>query len=131
MAMEDLVGCLPATPALITLDLFDYDQQAVLNVIRYLEYKLEDGVPLIPSLQSFTIQCQKPDYGHDAEFSYNALLGLLDTMSKRPTPLRRFRLAWTSELLPRRPNEWEVGGFQDLKEGGMDIYVGTRERSWI
>ncbi|KAJ6561982.1 hypothetical protein B0H19DRAFT_90965 [Mycena capillaripes] len=136
MEREELVDCLQATPLLTTLDLFDYDQRDVVDVIRHLDYMLEEeessGTPLVPNLQSIVIRCQKRDRGRDGDFSYNALLLLLERLGKRPTPLRSFRLMWTmTSLLPGKPNEWDIEGFQYLVKDGMDIYVGTQECSWI
>ncbi|KAF7336890.1 F-box domain-containing protein [Mycena venus] len=132
MDSDELVDCLEYMPTLMTLDLFDYDQREVVEVIRHLDFNLDKhGVELISNLQTIAIQCQKWDKGHEAEFSYNALIALLQAMSKRRTPLRHFRLVWTSSLLPRKPNAREVGNLKDLTKGGMNIYVGTPERSWI
>jgi hypothetical protein len=119
-------------PTLTTLELLDYEQPAAVQFIRDLNRELTTNSidpPLIPNLQSLMIQYQKDNWQGE-EFSYNALLGLLDTMSIR-TPLRRVRLWTISPLLPRKPNEWEVGRLRGLVERGMDIYVGNQERSWI
>ncbi|KAJ7865651.1 hypothetical protein B0H14DRAFT_2573837 [Mycena olivaceomarginata] len=127
-----LVQYLYSMPTLTTLELLDYEQPAAAQFIRDLNRELTTNSidpPLIPNLQSLMIQYQKDNWQGE-EFSYNALLGLLDTMSVR-TPLRRVRLWTISPLLPRKPNEWEVGRLRGLVERGMDIYVGNQERSWI
>jgi hypothetical protein len=127
-----LVHYLHSMPTLTTLELLDYEQPAAAQFIRDLNRELTTNSidpPLIPNLQSLMIQYQKDNWQGE-EFSYNALLGLLDTMWVR-TPLRRVRLWTISPLLPRKPNEWEVGRLRGLVERGMDIYVGNQERSWI
>ncbi|KAJ6545094.1 hypothetical protein DFH09DRAFT_1509540 [Mycena vulgaris] len=128
---EELAECLEALPALSTLELLEYSQPDAVDVIRHLQYRLdeEDGAQLVPQLQSITLQCRK--YPQDGEFSFNALIWLLQMMAGRPNPLRRCRLTWTTPLLPRRPAAEEIADFQDLVEQGMDIHVGTAEHSWI
>lgn len=124
-------------PTLETLTLLEWDEQDVVHALSLLgdDVRLGDmsqgtGI-FIPELQSLAIQCEKRDNGCDEEFSHNTLLRLLDTMSVRPTPLRSFRLVWTSSLLPRMPDELVVGRLQVLADEGMDIYLGTEECSWI
>ncbi|KAJ7679113.1 hypothetical protein DFH06DRAFT_505364 [Mycena polygramma] len=130
MEGEDLASCLEDMPVLTTLDLFDYDQNVVVDVLRQLEYELDVPLPpLVQALQSITIRCQKQETGHAAEFSYNAVLQFLERMQS--TPLKRFRLVWTTSLLPRRPNDWDLRGFQEFIQKGMEVHVGTEEHSWI
>ncbi|KAJ7745666.1 hypothetical protein B0H16DRAFT_970024 [Mycena metata] len=134
LGSEELVECLQTMPLLTTLELLDYDQAGLSDVIRHLDYKLGDSDPqqLIPNLHSLTIECHRRERGQVEEFSYHAVLSMLRMMVGRvPTPLRRFRMVWTSSLLPRPPNEWETDGFRRLAEKGMDIYVGSPERSWL
>ncbi|KAJ7757798.1 hypothetical protein DFH07DRAFT_1060592 [Mycena maculata] len=120
---EELSQCLGTMRELLTLELLHYDQQEVMSVIRCLHGKLKE-------LQSLTVHCHKKR--HDGDFSFRALLSLLEEMSSRPTtPLRRFRLMWTSLLLPRRPNVEELARFKMLAGIGMDIYVGSQEGSWV
>ncbi|KAJ6456345.1 hypothetical protein C8R47DRAFT_1165415 [Mycena vitilis] len=132
MEGEELASCLEDMPVLATLDLFDYDQHGIADVLRHLKYQL--GAPpeqLVPGLQGITIRCQKQGVGHAVEFSYNAVLELLERMAKRPTPPKRFRLVWTTSLLPRRPNDSDVHRFQELVQDGIEVHVGTEEHSWI
>ncbi|KAJ7094267.1 hypothetical protein C8R44DRAFT_383677 [Mycena epipterygia] len=127
---EELAECLEALPTLSTLELRGYGQKEVTDVIHNLHDRLEaNDPPLVLHLEGITLQCEKNR--HDGDFFFNALLLMLDTMSRRPTPVRSARLTWTTSLLPRRPNADELNGFNDLVEGGMDIHVGTEEISWV
>lgn len=125
---EDVSKYLEVMPDLLTLELLNYDQQKAMGVIQHLHSKLEaDDLPLIPPLENITIHCQRKP--HDGDFSFHALLLLLDRF---PSSLRRFRLVWTTSLLPRRPNAREVKSFKHLIKGGMAIYVGCQDGpSWV
>ncbi|KAJ7707370.1 hypothetical protein B0H17DRAFT_1125186 [Mycena rosella] len=128
---EELAECLENFPMLLTLELRDYNQSVAVEIIRHLDYLIQGavGVPLIPLLESITLHCRRN--GADGDFPFASLIRLLQTMSTRPTPLRHFRLVWTTPSLPRRPNLLEVAIFKEFVEDGMDIHVGTPENSWI
>ncbi|KAJ7757700.1 hypothetical protein DFH07DRAFT_457593 [Mycena maculata] len=128
---DELADCLESLSQLLTLELLQYDQQEAIGVLRLLHDKLHPpGLPFLPRLQGLTLHCQKKR--HDGDFSFQVLLLLLEEMSNRPsTPLRCFRLTWTSPILPRRPNAEESARFKLLVAKGMDIYVGSQEGSWV
>ncbi|KAJ7757803.1 hypothetical protein DFH07DRAFT_459517 [Mycena maculata] len=127
MEWRELRNCLELMSELDTLELLQYDQQVVTDVMRRLHHHGELS-SLLPELQSLTVHCHKKR--HDGDFPFIDLLSLLEELVTC-TPLQRFRLTWTSPLLPRRPNLEESARFRMLVAKGMDIYVGNQETSWI
>ncbi|KAJ7145138.1 hypothetical protein C8R43DRAFT_1012974 [Mycena crocata] len=131
---DELSQIFEALPSLRMLEL-EYDQQQdAINVIRHLYCQLQatpanDGIDL-PNLQSLALQCRMNPHDGDT-FPFNSLFLLLDILSSSPNALRRFRMTWTTSLVPRRPNRQESADLQTFVEGGMDIYIGTEETSWI
>ncbi|KAJ7158458.1 hypothetical protein C8R46DRAFT_1109227 [Mycena filopes] len=131
---NDLDHCLDSMPALTTLELLDHDQAGLADVIRHLDHALSESGPdqVVPNLQSLTIECHRREKGKVEESSYNAVIYLLSMLATRiPTPLQHFRMVWTSLLLPRLPNQLELQEFKNLADAGMDIYVGSANRSWL
>ncbi|KAJ7471530.1 hypothetical protein B0H11DRAFT_1371511 [Mycena galericulata] len=128
---DDLSDCLENMAELLTLELLDYDQQDLIELLHHFHWKLENDVPLLPRLESITLHCQKKR--HHGDFSFHALLLLLEAMVKRPgSALRSCRLVWTTSLLPRRPHVQELERLEDLVKDGMDIYIGSSEGpSWV
>ncbi|KAJ7081774.1 hypothetical protein B0H15DRAFT_853480 [Mycena belliarum] len=126
---EELLECLYTLPMLLTLELLDLSQTDAVELIRRLDFELDQTAGLVPHLESIALQCRRSH--QDGDFSFAALHRLLDTMAARPLPLRNFRLTWTTSLLPREPDTQEVTAFKAIAGNGMTIYIGTEEMSWV
>jgi hypothetical protein len=116
-------------PMLSTLEIFEYPQQLVSQLLRYLKGVQEDGMLSHLEKLSFSVRQNEAD----GTFPFARLLTLLEAMSgtDRPTALRRFHLRWTTVRLPRMPDAQEIRDFRKLRDGGMDIYVGDQRTSWV
>ncbi|KAJ7625283.1 hypothetical protein DFH06DRAFT_1229042 [Mycena polygramma] len=122
-----ILDCLDDMPQLSTLELLDYTQYQLVKVIQY----MKTAHVYVPYLESLTISCRRE--GVEGDFPFMTLLVLLQTLCNegRAAPLRRFRLVWTTSLLPCKPDAQEVQAFKTLREIGVDVYVGTQGESWV
>ncbi|KAJ6504583.1 hypothetical protein C8R47DRAFT_1066792 [Mycena vitilis] len=114
-------------PQLSTLELLDYTQYQLVKVVEY----LRTARVYVPYLESLTIFCRRQGVEGDSPFM--TLLVLLRTLCNEDhaAPLRRFRLVWTSSMLPCKPDAQEIQAFKKLRERGLDVYVGTQVESWV